>query len=84
MSTIRKDKRRMYVGPFIHCQPAFSLSCCYIFEKVTDGCRKHLFLSHRHVKGRVLVGLSDGTLAIFHRGVGEGRHTFSHEQAISA
>ncbi len=33
---------------------------------------KHLFVSYRHVKGRVLVGLSDGTLAIFHRGVGEG------------
>lgn len=30
-----------------------------------------LFLSVRHVKGRVLVGLADGTLAIFHRGVGE-------------
>lgn len=26
---------------------------------------------HRHVKGRVLVALADGTLAIFHRGLGK-------------
>jgi len=26
---------------------------------------------HRHVKGIVLVALADGTLAIFHRGVGK-------------
>lgn len=28
----------------------------------------------RHVKGRVLVALADGTLAIFHRGEGEAWH----------
>lgn len=32
---------------------------------------ENMILAYRHVKGRVLVGLSDGTLAIFHRGVGE-------------
>ena len=31
----------------------------------------HLPSRHRHVKGRVLVALADGTLAIFHRGEGE-------------
>lgn len=41
-----------------------------------------VFLAHRHVKGRVLVGLSDGTLAIFHRGVGEGSTAFSNERVI--
>lgn len=40
-------------------------------------------LSHRHVKGRVLVGLSDGTLAIFHRGVGEGIQVSSDKQVKS-
>lgn len=29
------------------------------------------FLMQSHVKGRVLVALADGTLAIFHRGVGK-------------
>lgn len=37
-----------------------------------------MFLSDRHVKGRVLVGLSDGTLAIFHRGEGEEKYTSDH------
>lgn len=37
---------------------------------------KHTFIwllisCSRHVKGRVLVALADGTLAIFHRGVGK-------------
>lgn len=31
----------------------------------------------RHVKGRVLVGLSDGTLVIFHRGVGKNPAAFN-------
>ena len=38
------------------------------------GCAQltaHLPSRHRHVKGRVLVALADGTLAIFHRGEGE-------------
>lgn len=30
-----------------------------------------LFRYFRHVKGRVLVALADGTLAIFHRGEGK-------------
>lgn len=35
-------------------------------------CNKSVFMScYRHVKGRVLVALADGTLAIFHRGIGE-------------
>lgn len=32
-----------------------------------------LFCYFRHVKGRVLVALADGTLAIFHRGEGKNQ-----------
>lgn len=32
-----------------------------------------LISSHRHVKGRVLVALADGTIAIFHRGAGRSQ-----------
>lgn len=34
---------------------------------------KSVLSRYRHVKGRVLVALADGTLAIFHRGAGEPR-----------
>lgn len=34
-----------------------------------------LFCDFRHVKGRVLVALADGTLAIFHRGEGKNQRS---------
>lgn len=34
-----------------------------------------LFGNSRHVKGRVLVALADGTLAIFHRGEGKNQRS---------
>lgn len=39
-----------------------------------------LFCYFRHVKGRVLVALADGTLAIFHRG--EGKNHCNRENKI--
>ncbi|KAG7236443.1 hypothetical protein INR49_000921 [Caranx melampygus] len=52
--------------------------CVYVHSSVAQWKKclhsiklKDSVLGIVHVKGRVLVGLSDGTLAIFHRGVGE-------------
>lgn len=39
-------------------------------------------LSNRHVKGRVLVALADGTIAIFHRAVGNSKHS-AHSRVLS-
>lgn len=44
----------------------------------TRGKQEYEFLSsYRHVKGRVLVALADGTIAIFHRGVGKSHFVSS-------
>jgi hypothetical protein len=50
---------------FCICAKAYGLFC------VLSGGSETPFPVCRHVKGIVLVALADGTLAIFHRGVGE-------------
>lgn len=48
------------------------------YEINTRRKQEYGFLSsYRHVKGRVLVALADGTIAIFHRGLGKSEFVSS-------